>query len=87
MHLLRSSGSISLFWLTRSDRIATAGGGASGRLLLIRDIQPTDASGEFPGLTIGTDGLPLISYWNRSTEDLRVAHHSSVLGVPYRRGH
>jgi hypothetical protein len=42
-------------------------------------------TGETTSLTIGSDGLPVISYWETSTGSLKVAHCSNVFCVPNHR--
>jgi len=36
-------------------------------------------------VTIGVDGLGLISYYDSTNDDLRVAHLSNIFGIPYVR--
>jgi len=38
-----------------------------------------------PSITIGADGLGLISYYDVTNADLKVAHLSNVRGLPYVR--
>jgi hypothetical protein len=46
----------------------------------------TDSSGyEQTAITVGTDGLPLIAYFNIGTNEMRVIHCTSVACVPYFR--
>ena len=41
--------------------------------------------GRFSSVTIGTDGLGLISYYDATNGDLKVAHCSDLFCVPYHR--
>jgi len=46
---------------------------------------PGQDSGIFTSITIGVDGYPLISYYDRTSGDLRVVHLSNVFGIPWVR--
>jgi hypothetical protein len=41
--------------------------------------------GYYTSVTIGVDGLGLISYYDSTNDDLRVAHLSNIFGIPYVR--
>ena len=41
--------------------------------------------GSFTSATIGADGLGLVSYFDNTNGNLKVAHLSNVLGTPYVR--
>jgi len=41
--------------------------------------------GRFSSVIIGTDGLALISYYDATNGDLKVAHCSNLFCVPYHR--
>ena len=41
--------------------------------------------GEYTSVTVGVDGLGLISYLDRTNCDLKVAHLSNPFGVPFHR--
>ncbi len=41
--------------------------------------------GQYTSITVGTDGLPVISYYDVSTADLKVAHCSNRFCVPWHR--
>ncbi|MBN1976355.1 MAG: hypothetical protein JW918_03040 [Anaerolineae bacterium] len=41
--------------------------------------------GLYTSVTIGADGLPLISYYDQTNYDLKVAHCSDVFCTPYFR--
>ena len=41
--------------------------------------------GQYSSVTIGTDGLGLISYYDVTNGDLKVAHCSNLFCVPYHR--
>ena len=41
--------------------------------------------GQHSSVTIGTDGLALISYYDATNGDLKVAHCSNPICVPYHR--
>jgi hypothetical protein len=41
--------------------------------------------GQYTAITIGDDGLGLISYYDATSGDLKVAHCSNVLCAPYFR--
>lgn len=41
--------------------------------------------GQYSSVTIGTDGLGLISYYDATNGDLKVAHCSDLFCVPYHR--
>ena len=43
--------------------------------------------GQYSSVTIGTDGLALISYYDATNGDLKVAHCSDLFCVPYHRRH
>jgi hypothetical protein len=54
------------------------------------DISPTtvDSAGQvgyFASITLGADGLPVISYFDSTNADLKVAHCSNAFCVPYIR--
>jgi hypothetical protein len=36
-------------------------------------------------LTIGSDGFPLIAYYDYTNGNLKIAHCSNVFGIPYVR--
>ena len=42
-----------------------------------------DDAGQFTGITIGSDGLPLISYYDVTNGDLKAAHCPNMFCVPY----
>ena len=49
---------------------------------------PVDTAGNvgaFPFATIGADGLPLISYYDTTNQDLKVAHCPNTFCIPYFR--
>jgi hypothetical protein len=48
------------------------------------DTNSTD-DGQYTSLTIGTDGLPLVSYYDSTNVDLKVAHCSDRFCAKYRR--
>jgi hypothetical protein len=52
-------------------------------------VQTIDASandvGYYPSLTVGVDGLPVVSYFDNTSQDLDVMHLSNLFGVPYFR--
>ena len=48
-------------------------------------LQSEDNVGQFTSVTIGTDGLGLISYYDETNGDLKVAHCSDLFCVPYHR--
>jgi len=39
--------------------------------------------GFYPSITIGVDGMPVISYWDTNGQDLKVAHCSNPFCIPY----
>lgn len=41
--------------------------------------------GYYTSITIGSDGLGLISYWDGANDDLKVAHCANEFCVPYFR--
>jgi hypothetical protein len=41
--------------------------------------------GEFVALTLGVDGLPILSYWDRTNDDLKVLHCANAYCAPYFR--
>ncbi|MFC1879594.1 hypothetical protein ACFLZW_06730 [Chloroflexota bacterium] len=41
--------------------------------------------GQYNSITIGTDGMPIISYWDNDNGDLKVTHCSNIFCVPYWR--
>lgn len=41
--------------------------------------------GEFSAVTIGVDGMPLASCYDRTNGNLKVAHMSNVFGIPWHR--
>jgi hypothetical protein len=41
--------------------------------------------GQYSSVTIGTDSLALISYYDATNGDLKVAHCSNLFCVPYHR--
>jgi hypothetical protein len=45
----------------------------------------TTLVGQYPAITIGTDGYPLISYYDDVMHNLKVVHCSSTFCVPYLR--
>jgi hypothetical protein len=48
-------------------------------------VESRDDVGQFTSIMIGTDGRPLISYYDATNGDLKVAHCSNSLCVPYHR--
>jgi len=38
---------------------------------------------EFTSITIGVDGLPIISYYDANNDDLKVARYSNAFCAPY----
>jgi hypothetical protein len=48
-------------------------------------LDSTGDVGYFTSVAIGTDGLGLISYYDVSNGDLKVAHLSNAFGLPYVR--
>ena len=42
------------------------------------EVEPTNSAAYFISMTIGTDGLPIASYWARTEIDLKVAHCSDA---------
>ena len=44
-----------------------------------------DTVGQYTSVTIGADGLPLISYFGSDEDDLKVAHCTNPFCVPYFR--
>ena len=52
----------------------------------IEDLGKTDMAG-VASVTIGTDGMPIITYYNPETTDLKVMHCSNAFCLPYVRSH
>ena len=48
-------------------------------------VDSTGNVGQYTSITIGVDGLPIISYRDATNTDLRVAHCSNVFCIPYWR--
>jgi len=48
-------------------------------------LDSTGNVGWYTSVTIGTDGLPLISYFDVDNQDLKVAHCANVFCTPYFR--
>jgi hypothetical protein len=48
-------------------------------------LDSTGGVGEHTSVTIGADGLGLISYYSFGTDDLKVAHCANVFCTPYFR--
>jgi len=66
---------------TDTFRPTGSGGDVANRPPAASAITPLDTTGNvgaFSSVTIGADGLGLISYWNASNGDLQVAHCSNV---------
>ncbi|MFA5724396.1 MAG: hypothetical protein WC979_09140 [Candidatus Pacearchaeota archaeon] len=49
----------------------------------ITTIDSTGNVGGHSSITIGTDGLPIISYYDTTNGDLKVTHLGSIFGIPY----
>jgi hypothetical protein len=48
-------------------------------------VDTTNAVGQFTSITIGADGLALVSYYDETSDNLKVAHCSNVLCAPFFR--
>jgi hypothetical protein len=51
----------------------------------IASVDTAGVVGKYSSITIGSDGLGLISYYDETNHDLKVAHCSNVLCAPYFR--
>jgi hypothetical protein len=58
---------------------------ANGTAATLTTLDSTGNVGAFTSVTIGADGQGLISYWDATNGDLKVAHCSNVFCVPYFR--
>ena len=52
---------------------------------VITTLDATGDVGEYTSFTIGADGLGLISYWDATNDDLKVAHCENAFCAPYFR--
>jgi hypothetical protein len=48
-------------------------------------VDSVDNVGQYTSVTVGADGLPVISYFDDTNDDLKVAHCSNRFCVPYHR--
>jgi hypothetical protein len=48
-------------------------------------VDSTGKVGYYTSITVGVDGLPIISYMDNSNDDLKLTHCSNTLCTPYVR--
>ena len=75
------------YWLffDRDLKVAHCGNAACTAGNTITTVDSTGEIGDFSSATVGVDGLPLISYYDWTNGDLKVAHCSNRFCVPYHR--
>ena len=71
------------FWLTLSVGADVAALERTG--FAFTTLDGSGNVGQYSSVTIGTDGLALISYYDATNADLKVAHCSNLFCLPYHR--
>ena len=66
-------------------KVAHCGNAACSASNTITTVDSTGNVGQYTSVTVGADGLPVISYYDDTNDDLKVAHCSNRLCVPYHR--
>ena len=70
---------ISYYDFTNSDlKVAHCGNAACSAGNTLTTVDSVGSVGDFSSVTVGTDGLPAVSYWDSTNGDLKVAHCSNA---------
>jgi hypothetical protein len=79
-------GLISYYDYTNGDlKVAHCSNAACSTATLTTTPDTAGDVGQYTSATVGSDGLGLISYWDATNRDLKVAHCSNRFCVPYHR--
>jgi hypothetical protein len=63
-------------------KVAKCGAIACSSGTLLRTVDAAGSTGEFTSITIGTDGYPVVSYYDSDNQDLRVAKCANPSCLP-----
>ncbi len=65
-------------WHTEHLKVVHCGNASCSGNNTITTVDSSDGVGQYCDIAIGSDGLPVISYWDRTNLDLKVAHCGNV---------